>query len=239
MATLGPSGLKMALQSWQARTGMTRGASPEELSAEGEALLELVASPMEWPATPIVRLFAACEFAKSQRAFVQERIGELQALGAGMAAETLQRETMENAPDTGELDALLSARYKREKPSLDSLYPMTEPADMTGAGVAELTAYSERMEAAAELAGARVQFATRHAYSMDEIRAEQARLTRLCGMAIAGRDKLREAKMDEAARASGTARRLSPDEFRQWQRRDPLGLAAAQASGRVFVDSAA
>ena len=238
MATLGPDGARLALYSWQARMDTTRGASPEELAGEAEALRELARSPMEWPGAFIARLHAASEFVKTDAAFVQERVNELRELGAAQAAETLQREAVEGAIPTAELDAVLMARYRREKPALDTLYPMRQPADgPSGANAAAMDAYATEVESVLAVARKRQHHAVTHDYGMEAVESEQTTIARLSGMASAARDRARLARADAAARASGQG--ISPEEARRWQRSDPLGYRDAIESGRIYVMDAA
>lgn len=239
MAQFGPDGGRILLQSWQAATGTTRGASPDELTAEMEALLELARQPVEWPAAPVVRLHAASEFVKADRAFVQERVRELRELGASQAAETLQRETAENAIETAELDAVLMARYRREQPSLDSLFPMRQPPDgPSGTNAAAMDAYATEVEAVLAVAQQRQHHSAVYDYGVATVTAEQETIARLSGLVIAARDRARLVRADAAARQSGQG--ISPEAARRWQRSDPLGYRDAIESGRIYVaDNAA
>lgn len=238
MAQWGPDGGRILLQSWQAGMGVTRGASPEELAGEAEALLELARAPMEWPAASVVRLHAASMFVKASREFVQGRVNQLRELGAGQAAETLQREAVEGEIPTDELDAVLTARYQREQPALDTLYPMRQPADgPAGTGPDAMDAYAAEVESVLAVARKRQHHAAVFGYGMEAVTAEQATIARLSGMASAARDRARLVRADAAARASGQG--ISPEESRRWQRSDPLGYRDAIESGRIYVMDAA
>ena len=239
MATLGPDGARLALYSWQAANGTTRGASPEELAGEADVLRELARSPMDWPAASIVRLHAASEFVKADREFVQARVAELHDLGAHNAAEAAQREATENAIATDELDAVLTARYRREQPPLDTLYPMRQPADgPSGTGPAAMDAYAAEVESVLAVAQQRQHHAAVYDYGMATVTAEQETIARLSGLVNAARDRARLARADAAARQSGQP--ISPEESRRWQRSDPLGYRAAIEAGRIYVaDNAA